>query len=275
MGEAGGNGESEHDQYANWYSPHQAAAVLEVGVRRIYALAEQGELVAKLDANGRKRFDPEQVDALAPQAGVGIEAQRNQTDVIRALQNVLKVQQDGQQAYLKLVPEATVKLLAQQAEIIVRQQSIIGDLHEENRQLRKERTEMIAAHEKVLTEQHERDMRREKMLREQARYDKAWEELGELVPRLAEQVVIGGDVQKLLGSLDPALLFALTSEASPLTDEQKVWVRSIRERIEAKAKKLPAKASSKASEPVSEPVERKPDAPGTEPEAPKSSEAAP
>src|SRR3972149_612682 len=252
MGEAGGNGESEHeDPYAKWYSPHQAAAILEVGVRRVYALAERGELAAKLDANGRKRFDPEQVEAMAPQAGIGsIEAQRNQTDVIRALQNVLKVQQDGQQAYLKLVPEATVKLLAQQAEIIVRQQSIIGDLHEENRQLRKERTEMIAAHEQVLTEQHERDMRREKMLREQARYDKAWEELGELVPRLAEQVVVGGDVQKLLGSLDPALLFALTSEASPLNEEQKVWVRSIRERIEAKAqKKLPAKGgSSKTSE---------------------------
>ncbi len=267
MGEAGNNGESEHDEYANWYSPHQAAAILEVGVRRVYALAEQGELATKLDKNGRKRFDPEQVDAMSPPAGLGIEAQRNQTDVIRALQNVLKVQQDGQQAYLKLVPEATVKLLAQQAEIIVRQQAIIGDLHEENRQLRKERSDMIAAHEQTLSEQHEREMRREKMLREQARYDKAWEELGELVPRLAEQVVIGGDVQKLLGSLDPALLFALTSEASPLTDEQKVWVRSIRERIEAKSKKLPAKAGASKTEP---PVERPP-----EPEAPKSAESPP
>jgi len=234
--------------YDQWYSVQQAAALLELSPRRVYAMIEAGDLSSKNDSRGKMRIPPDEVQAIAP-AGTSNEAQKNQTETIKILQSLVRGQQEGQASYLKLIPDATIALLEQSKKVIEFQSTVIADLHEENRKLRTERTEMLRMHEHALSEAHERELRRDEMLRKQARLDKGAEQLLQLGPRMLEQYLMGADVQKLLGSLDPDLLTALTSEASPLTPEQRVWVASIRDRIVSKRPDvLPPKSPEETSE---------------------------
>lgn len=246
------NGSSLAGPYDHWYTVQQAAAMMEVGIRRVYTLAQTGEIRTEKDTKGVTRYDPEQVMALAP-GGVGIEAQRNQTDVIRVLQQLIKVQLDGQRDFLKLVPDATVQLLEQQAKIIEFQARMIQTQNEEIKSLRDERRDMLKAHETTLSQQEERAAAREKMQREQARLDKLVDQLGELVPRLGEQFLLGADTQKLVSSLDDELFEALVSDVSPLKPDQKEWAQSIRKRM-AERRKADAK-KSKADAPPEQKTE--------------------
>jgi hypothetical protein len=105
-------------------------------------------------------------------------------------------------------------------------------MHEENKRLRTERAEMIVAYEQSLTAAHERELSRELAKRRADLADRAWGDVVQLAPTLVAQVLLGGDMQKLIAEIDPAFLEVLTTDASPLPPEQRERIRSILNRLE-------------------------------------------
>ncbi len=226
-----------------WYTAKQAAKVLEVALSRIYVMADAGDLPCELDSNGVKRFDPEVLESMAP-SGVVLEVQRNQTDVLRVAQQTVAMLLAQQKQYLDLLPDAIEKTQRQQQALIDKQAGIIDAMHAENLRLRTERAEMISAYEASLTAAHERDLSRELSKRRADLADRAWGDVVQLAPTLVAQVLLGGDMQKLLAEIDPAFLEVLTTDASPLPPEQRERIRSILTRLDV-ARKTKGNGASK------------------------------
>ncbi len=219
-----GDTEVSPEQVDNWYTIIEASEVLGKTHQWIRKLIRQGRIHPMRDSKGCVRVEPAEIERFAVASNMAVE---NQTDVIRILSESATAHMLANQKLVALVPDTVGKLLHQQNDLIERCFTRIATLE-------KERSEMIAAVEDANTLRQVREADKLMVEKAEERKDTALSVLVEQGPKLIEQFLIGSDVSKLIASLDPALLEGLTSEDSPLTEDQKSRLVSITKRLEKK-----------------------------------------
>jgi hypothetical protein len=207
------------EEIEGWLTALAVASQFGKSTRWIGQMVRTGQLHPRTDSKGARRFDPDELEALLPNADTS--AIQNQDGIMRILQAHAKDLAVSNLELLKILPGPMQQLLDNQA-------GLIAQLFARIRELETERQKMLAVHEQAMSAVHEREMNRYKTEREQARRDKALANFSEAVPKFFEQLFIGKDVSALIQSLDPTLLEALTSDDIPVLDaEQKARVKAI------------------------------------------------
>lgn len=204
--ESGSHSSPQAQDLEDWYTIEDVVKVM--------------RLRSKRDFRGELRFNPEDVSRLGSSSGVD-------SEIVRVLSETANVHLAANQKMVELLPKGMNQFLDQVMKSNDRLMNRIEHLEEE-------RTKMLDAIEKAKTSQQERDLEEFELKKQEERKDTALGVLVEQGPKLLEQFLIGSDVQKLLGTIDPMLLEVLGSEESPLTPDQREQVKSIAKRLQAK-----------------------------------------
>jgi hypothetical protein len=212
------------EEIEGWATALAVAAQFGKSRRWVAQMVRSGQLHPKLDSQGTRRFDPDEVEALLPNASTV--AIQNQDGIVRILSDNARVLAANNADLLKILPGPMRELCQNQA-------TLIGQLFTRIRELESERVAMLKDQEQARTDSHQRKLERLKTKAEQARLDTALKNFSEAVPKFFEQLFIGRDVQALIGSLDPTMLEALTSDDIPLlTTEQKARIKGIAAKLQ-------------------------------------------
>lgn len=211
------------EEIEGWPTGLAVAAQFGKTPRWVGQMCRAGQLHPRLDSRGARRFDPDEIDALLPNASTV--AIQNQDGIVRILSETAKSLGSNNAELLRIIPGPMKQLLDQQA-------GLITALFARITRLEDERVKMIAAHEEAMSALHERELATYKAKKEQERLDQALKNLSEALPKFMDQLFIGRDMSALLQTLDPTMLEALTADDTPLLDaEQKVRLKGIVERL--------------------------------------------
>ncbi len=222
------------EEIETWPTALAVAAQLGKTARWVRAQVRAGTFHPKLDSAEHMRFDPLEVEALMPQAGMV--AIQNQDGMFRVLSEHARMLASSNEALLRVLPQNLKGLVEGQNELN-------RQLAERVKRLEEERTHMLEAAEDAQTKREERRLERMKAKRTQKRLDDALKNFTELSSKFLDQWLIGKDMKALLASLDPALLDGLLAEDMPLLSaEQKAQLRNIWERMQEAKRKANGKA---------------------------------
>jgi DNA-binding transcriptional MerR regulator len=213
--------EASPDDPLTWPGRRQAAQMLGIMPGMLDRLVRKGR-VRYVEVGGLRRYCPQDLDTLTD-----VEERNSADEVVASTTAALRAANAHAESMIRLLVEPSERVLAM--------------LSEENKalrarcaQLEDRHVAMLEAHEKAVSAEHERKLVANAVLREQDRADQAAKVVLERGPLLIEQFMMGAYTQKFLGSITPNQLDALSSAEHFLTDEQKVWIDKIRDRIAAK-----------------------------------------
>jgi hypothetical protein len=198
-----------------WPTRYKAAAKVGVSVRTLDRMVLNGEVKPVL-VDGTRRFNPSELDEIAPEGDVSAEFRQ----VLEVVNDSLKLAQEHAKALFSMVTtpsKAVLDLLQEEVQRLRARATQLEDKH----------LDMVQSYEKVLSASNDRELQRAKTLAEQQRADKAAQLFFDLAPVLADQVLGGSKVNKLLLSLSNDQVEALKA-AGFLSDEQFAIIDEVR-----------------------------------------------
>lgn len=208
-----------------WPTRHQAAVRLGKHVRSIDRMVQAGEL-HPIMYKGVKRFDPEELESCNSE---GDEAHLEVQQTLQAVNDTLRTLQDFVHRLLTSVTAPAEKMLE-------RFQSENDRLREYSGKLEARQLQAVETYEKLLSEQHARDIAARESEASAKLRAKAADLFFDLAPDIATQALGASKLSKLVTTLSDDQIEML-SQAGVMSAEQIEIIRNLRSQAANREKK--------------------------------------
>jgi hypothetical protein len=220
-----------------WPTRTMAARMLGVAIVTIDRMQARGELIAERDEKGVWRFDPDIIHEISS-AKVQNDA-LGAAAIIEASQGLVSQAQEHNEALMKHATGSGHTML----ELFGKQ---LQAAYDEIDKLRAKNFAMLEAHERIMSQQHERDLQSKVLEHDQSRKDQAWQLLMQITPgllvKLMENIGKGKEVKTIVDAIVelPEEYIAVFESTGILKPEQMEAIKGLRKAHPKPAEPEPA-----------------------------------